>query len=246
MVPQFILEVHRPYRRKVREPDNPPGGPDGRVLRAVRRSPRKGSGVQGERGPADYPGPAGILPRVQPDLSGRVRSVLGIRGHVESSRSQTSLATITRGPRIPQAYGCSRLSRDSRRARHISALRLKLALANRASFKAEPNPSRFGGFPSRSQTTSGPSLGWILSRNRKYRETLLTSSKSEIETVPLGDVTTIESPSEVTSCCERSTSCSGENPCFESVVAIEKSRLRRARVRIIRLSSTKFPFASAP
>src|SRR2546422_1659364 len=99
MVPQFILEVHRPYRRKVREPDNPPGGPDGRVLRAVRWGPRKGSGVQGERGPADYPGLAGILPRVQPDLSGRVRSVLGIRGQVESSRSQTSLATMTRGAR---------------------------------------------------------------------------------------------------------------------------------------------------
>src|SRR5207245_7814243 len=97
---------------------------------------------------------------------------------------------------MPEAYCCSRLSRDSRRARHISALRLKLALANRASFRAEPNPSRFGGFPSRSQTTSGPPLGLILSRNRTYRETLLTSSKSEIETVPLGDVTKTESPSE--------------------------------------------------
>src|SRR5207247_3659996 len=119
-------------------------------------------------------------------------------------------------------------------------------LANRASFRAQPNPSRFGGFPSRSQPTSGPPLGLILSRNRTYRETLLTSSKSEIETVPLGDVTKTESPSEATSCCERSRSCSEENPCFESVMAIEKSRLRRARVRIIRLSSTKFPFASAP
>src|SRR5256884_9755223 len=80
MVPQFILEVHRPYRRKVREPDNPLGGPDGRVLRAVRWSPRKGSGVQGERGPADHPCLAGILPRVQLDISGRVRPVLGTRG----------------------------------------------------------------------------------------------------------------------------------------------------------------------
>src|SRR2546427_10910915 len=105
MVPQFILEVHRLYRRKIREPDNPPGGPDGRVLRALRRSARKGSGVQGERGPADHPWLAGILPRIQLNLSGRIRSVLGKRGHVESSRSQTSLATITPGPRSRKPMG---------------------------------------------------------------------------------------------------------------------------------------------
>src|SRR2546427_1569252 len=96
MVPQFILEVPRPYRRKIREPDDPPGGPDGRVLRALCRSPRKGSGIQGERGPADHPGLAGILPGFQPDLSGRVRSVLGIeatqnRRAIGPSRSPSPL-----------------------------------------------------------------------------------------------------------------------------------------------------------
>src|SRR5206468_6385922 len=99
MVPQFILEVHRPYRRKIREPDDPPGGPDGRVLRALRRSPRKGRGIQGERGHADHPGHAGILSCFQPDISGRVRSVLEIGA--TQNRSAISMAELPSrgGPR---------------------------------------------------------------------------------------------------------------------------------------------------
>src|SRR5438128_7956728 len=107
MVPQFVLEVHRPYRRKIREPDDPPGGPHGRVLRAVRGSPRKGSGVQGELGPADHPGPAGILPRVQLDISGRVRPVLGTRGRRPTASLRPWVVGITRKCAIVP-YGSSR------------------------------------------------------------------------------------------------------------------------------------------
>src|SRR5207302_4222717 len=99
MVPQFIPEVHGPYRRKIREPDDPPGGPDGRILRALRRSPRKGSGIQGERGPADHPGHAGILPCFQPDISGRVYSVLGIEATQNRTAISTALLPSPGGPR---------------------------------------------------------------------------------------------------------------------------------------------------
>src|SRR5206468_4821598 len=102
MVPQFIPEVHGSYRRKIREPDDPLGGPDGRVLRALRRSPRKGRGIQGERGPTDHPGLAGILPRIQPDISGRVRSVLGIEATPNRSAISIALLPSAGGPR----FGC--------------------------------------------------------------------------------------------------------------------------------------------
>src|SRR6267378_2074365 len=152
MVPQFLLEVHRSYRRKIREPDDPPSGPDGRVLRAVRGSARKGSGLQGERGPSDHPRASWILPRIQSDLSGRICPVLGIEA--AQKRRAISMAWLPHlESRDPEAYGSSRLSRDSSSARHSSALRLKFAFANRPAINVETNSSSGGGFPSSSQTT---------------------------------------------------------------------------------------------
>src|SRR5437773_5566533 len=166
MVPQFILEVHRPYRRKVREPDDPPGDPDGRVLRAVRRSPRKGSGVQGERGPAHHPGLARILPRVQLDISGRVRPVLGTRGLKPTASLLPWVVGLTPKCAIVP-YGSSRLRRDSRSARQSSAFRLKLDFADRLNASMDSNSWGSGRVPSKSEITNGPSP--LPSPSRKLR-----------------------------------------------------------------------------
>src|SRR6267378_2486418 len=242
MVPQFIFEVHCSYRRKIREPDDPLGGLDSRVLRAVRRSPRQGCGVQGERGPADHPGLAGILPRVQLDLSGRVRPVLGTRG----LRPITGLPPWVVGVAAvtTRAYGSSRLRRDSRSARHNSALRLKFALASRPAISAETNSPSVGGFPAKSQTTSCTGIRPSPSTKVRYRATRFASAGSVIGTIRPREFTTNPSPSAITSFRVSSEISSGASPDRNRAAAIEYKRLRSALVRIIWFSSTNSPRAS--